>query len=271
MFADGSRLDDGATSYAVVQKNGQSWVGIKTHMGFKQEACGAERAALARALESASRRQMAPERVTIFTNAQAAIRWMASEEPGPGQNYALQARKHRYRGATESPARYHHRDPVVPSAQGSPREREGRRMGQAPGGGARRPWGGMAELLGSGRGTRNASPKISCTPQVGDLREELGGGTAVGGRPEFQEEIQDAGEPEAGWHDGTLPYRAGPTLDEEPAYRSVLVVPIPDADPGAPIQGVPRVEAPAEDPVDGGAEGDWEGEEPVEDPGPHSR
>jgi len=35
-----------------------------------------------------------PERVTIFTDAQAAIRRMASDEPGPGQQYALQARKH---------------------------------------------------------------------------------------------------------------------------------------------------------------------------------
>jgi len=32
--------------------------------------------------------------VTIFTDAQAAIRYMASEEPGPGQQYAIQARKH---------------------------------------------------------------------------------------------------------------------------------------------------------------------------------
>ena len=43
---------------------------------------------------SASRRQTTPKRVTIFTDAQAAIRRMASEEPGPGQKYALQARKH---------------------------------------------------------------------------------------------------------------------------------------------------------------------------------
>ena len=47
-----------------------------------------------RAPESASRRQITPERVTIFTDAQAAIRRIASEEPGPGQKYALQARKH---------------------------------------------------------------------------------------------------------------------------------------------------------------------------------
>ena len=35
---------------------------------------------------------MAPERVTIFTDAQAAIRRMATDEPGLGQQYALRAR-----------------------------------------------------------------------------------------------------------------------------------------------------------------------------------
>jgi len=94
IFTDGSRLDSGAAGYAVVWKNGQTWKGIKTHMGYNQEAYDAECAALARALESASRRKTIPERVTIFTDAQAAIRRMASEEPGPGQQYALQARKH---------------------------------------------------------------------------------------------------------------------------------------------------------------------------------
>ena len=94
VFTDGSRLDDGAAGYAVVWKNGQSWVGIKTHMGYNPEAYDAECAALSRALESASRRQTTPERVTIFTDAQAAIRRMASEEPGPDQKYALQARMH---------------------------------------------------------------------------------------------------------------------------------------------------------------------------------
>ena len=53
-------------------------------MGYNQEAYEAECAALARALESASRRPTTPERITIFTDAQAAIRRMASEEPGPG-------------------------------------------------------------------------------------------------------------------------------------------------------------------------------------------
>jgi ribonuclease HI len=63
-------------------------------MGYNQEAYDAECAALARALEEATKRQTIPERVTIFTDAQAAIRRMASEEPGPGQQYAIQARRH---------------------------------------------------------------------------------------------------------------------------------------------------------------------------------
>jgi len=33
MFTDGSRLGYGATGYAVVWKRGQSWMGIKTHVG----------------------------------------------------------------------------------------------------------------------------------------------------------------------------------------------------------------------------------------------
>jgi len=55
MFTDGSRLDSGAAGYSVAWKRVKNWVGIKTHMGH-QEAYDVERAALARALESASRR-----------------------------------------------------------------------------------------------------------------------------------------------------------------------------------------------------------------------
>jgi ribonuclease HI len=47
----------------------ERWVGIKTHMGYNQEAFDAECAALARALEVAARRRTTPERVTIFTDA----------------------------------------------------------------------------------------------------------------------------------------------------------------------------------------------------------
>jgi len=63
-------------------------------MGNNQQAYDAECAALAHALELAPQRSTTPERVTIFSDAQAAIRQMAWDEPGPGQQYALQARKH---------------------------------------------------------------------------------------------------------------------------------------------------------------------------------
>jgi len=56
MFTDRSRLDNGAAGYAVTWKKGEAWVGIKTHLGFNQEAYDAEYAALARALECATRR-----------------------------------------------------------------------------------------------------------------------------------------------------------------------------------------------------------------------
>jgi len=48
----------------------------------------------------------------------------------------------------------------------------------------------------------------------------------------------------------------------------MLEVPVLDPDRGAPLQDVPRVEGPAEDPVGGGVEGDREVEGKVEDPGP---
>jgi len=67
---------------------------VKNHMGCNYEVYDAECATLARALAEATRRQTAPERVTIFTDAQAAIRRLASEEAGPGQKYAIQARRH---------------------------------------------------------------------------------------------------------------------------------------------------------------------------------
>jgi len=40
MFTDGSRMEDGASGYAVVWKNGRTWKGLKTHMGYNPEASG---------------------------------------------------------------------------------------------------------------------------------------------------------------------------------------------------------------------------------------
>jgi len=47
MFTDRSRLESSATGYAVAWKNGQTWKGFKTHLGYNQEAFDAECAALA--------------------------------------------------------------------------------------------------------------------------------------------------------------------------------------------------------------------------------
>ena len=110
-------------------------MGIKTHMGYNQEAYDAECAAPTRALESASRRQTTPERVTIFTDAQAANRRMASEEPGPSQQYALQARKHiatLRRASRESPLRFGGAQHTY--VQGRSRQRESRRVAKDCGG-----------------------------------------------------------------------------------------------------------------------------------------
>ena len=94
MFTDGSRLDSGAAGYAVTWQKGANLVGIKAHMGYNQKAYDAECAALARGQKEAKQRQPTPEAVTIFTDAQAAIRRMVSEEPSPGQQYAIEARQH---------------------------------------------------------------------------------------------------------------------------------------------------------------------------------
>jgi len=69
---------------------------------------------------------------------------------------------------------WHRRDPVMPGAQGSPREREGRRMVQACGGEARRPRGGMVGLLGPGGGARDATSQIPRISEAGGRGEEVG-------------------------------------------------------------------------------------------------
>jgi hypothetical protein len=60
-------------------------------------------------------------------------------------------------------------------------------------------------------------------------------------------------------------------MGEGPPQCSVLVVPVPDADEGPRLQGVPRMEGAAEDTVGGDAEEDGEEEEPVDGPGSASR
>jgi len=51
-FTDGSQQVEGTVGYAMAWKDGHSWKGIKTHMGYNQEAFDAECVALAQALET---------------------------------------------------------------------------------------------------------------------------------------------------------------------------------------------------------------------------
>jgi len=93
IFTDGSRASNGATGYAVTWKNRSKWVGVKTHLGYNQEAFDAECTALACALELAVRWREPSEAVTIHTDAQAAMRRIVDDEPGPGQKYAVLVRR----------------------------------------------------------------------------------------------------------------------------------------------------------------------------------
>ena len=65
IFTDGSRLGNGTTGYAVAWKQGASWKGHKTHLGWGQEAFDAECAALARALQVAATKNHAVGMVTV--------------------------------------------------------------------------------------------------------------------------------------------------------------------------------------------------------------
>ena len=61
-----------AVGCAVAWRNRSKWLGVKTHMGYNQEAFNAECAVVARAVELAARKRTIPEAVTIFADAQAA-------------------------------------------------------------------------------------------------------------------------------------------------------------------------------------------------------
>jgi len=137
----------------------EEWRILEGHQnpcGLQPGAYDAERAGLARPMESASRRNTTPERVTISTDAPAATKQVFSEEPGPGRTYELQGGKGRVlssrsvgvrpttgskatsrpmsgrtlRRRCQTPTWWNgsdrHRSAVMPSAQRSRWHREGR-------------------------------------------------------------------------------------------------------------------------------------------------
>jgi len=285
MFTDGSRLDSGATGYAVAWQKGQSWVGIKNHMGYNQEAYDAECAALARALEEAAKRRTAPERVTIFTDAQAAIRRMASEDPGPGQKYAILARRHiaALRRARPSMAIEIRWCPAHKGVPGNEKADE---------------WAKLAAEEPEARGVERLQGGARPVPlprSLAHIKREIStkkwDEAPMGGETDLREEIQDAAHAAAGQDSGrkqqegcrkvlpdqdwALPYRGIPGVDKEPSVSPVLVVQVQEADKGACLQELrtmegtaeSAVEGTAESAVEGGVEGDWERKETVRDPG----
>ena len=155
-----------------------------------------ECAALASALESASRRNTIPERVTIFTDAQAAIKRMASDEPGPGQQYALHAQKHiaalrRARPGIIIEIRW---CPVHKGIAGNEKADEWAKIV------AGEPDTHAGEWLNYSDRTEVRAmtlPLISRQPQAGDLGEEVGGGPSVSWRPVLQDELPDPQQPAA--------------------------------------------------------------------------
>jgi len=281
MFTDGSRLDSGAAGYAVAWRSGESWGGIRTHMGYNQEAYDAECAALARALETATMVQPTPEWVTIFTGAQAAIRRMGSEEPGPGQGYALQARRHvaslrRARPDISIEIRW------CPAHKGVPGNEKADEWAKLA---AEEPdTNGVEWLSFSDREGARAMPlprslahlKREITEKKWEEAREWAGSRTSrqkyrmpkGLRPDaLVADSQEACLKGLPAEIGTRAHWAVPALDQSQVLRTVLVVPEPEADEEPPLQGVSEVEGAAEDSVGGGEEGNGDVEESVEEPG----
>ena len=224
---------------------------------------------------------MTPERVTIFTDAQAAIRRMASYEPGPGQQYALQARKHiaALRKARPGITIEIWWCPAHKGIAGNEKADEPSKIAAEEPDTHGVEWLNYSDrtevrAMALPRSLTNLQREISEKKRV-EERQWAGGRTS---------KTKYRTPKEAGWHgsweyqeaclavlldqDGALPIRAVPLLDGEPGHPAVLVVPVPDTDPGLPIQGVPRVESAAEYPVGGGGKetGSWKSRWSIRDP-----
>jgi len=213
-------------------------------MGYSRDAYGTECAALTRALGTAAGRRTTPENVTIFTDAQASIRRTASDEPLPGQMYAIQVRKHIATLRRAKP------DIAIgirwcPAHKGIPGNEKADGWAKLAVGGS---WGGMEAVHRPVWQTTNAPSEVAGTSQAGDPRKEMAGSQGLGGftchweeipvlptgksvpetGPSSRKEQQAAGSqvlPVEGW---SLSHWPVPPVDEEQAYGQVLVVPVLD-------------------------------------------
>jgi len=86
LWTDGSRKEDEWVGCAVVWEEDRRWKERRVHLSRQKEAFDAEMYAMSEAMniadEIGSEREV--ERVTVFTDSQATLRRIQSDEPGPG-------------------------------------------------------------------------------------------------------------------------------------------------------------------------------------------
>jgi len=104
LWTDGSGKEDEWVGCAVVWEEGGRWNKRRTHLGQQKEVFDVEMYAMSEAMKIADEKAEKEKftRVTVFTDSQATLRRIQSDEPGPGQVLVLRtmnwtdalARKH---------------------------------------------------------------------------------------------------------------------------------------------------------------------------------
>ena len=91
LWTDGSRKEDEWVGCAVVWEEEGRWKKRRVHLGRQKEVLDAEMNAMLEAIQIADEMAETEEvtRVTVFTDSQATLRLIQSDEPGPGQVVAL--------------------------------------------------------------------------------------------------------------------------------------------------------------------------------------
>jgi len=91
LWTDGSRKEDEWVGCVVVWGREERWNKMRVHLGRQKEAFDAEMYAMSEAVKIADEIGDKKEvrRVTIFTNSQATLQRIQSDEPGPGQALVL--------------------------------------------------------------------------------------------------------------------------------------------------------------------------------------
>jgi ribonuclease HI len=94
LWTDGSKKEDEWVGCAVVWEKEEKWEKRRVHLGRQKEAFDAEMYAMSEALKIANEICDKEEvrRVMVFTDSQATLRRIQSDEPGPGQVLASRTR-----------------------------------------------------------------------------------------------------------------------------------------------------------------------------------